>query len=375
MMMDLGRPHDSAQGVEDYFNHTAIFPNTESLFGHDLILYWGDFLQARHYIEEECVSRVAEIYGIARDASADFCYQALLQTNINPKVRRKTITFGSSLLYNKASDYTAGRYSRAVQDFLLGVRAAMFRDPVSAIRANHVTRNFRTTHLGIDPAFLLNEEDIKTLPTTRWHAELREDSAIGFFFGTRTRAPRNLVPFCKRVAEMLESKLEWVPWFPLHDKLRQEASTPFFDRASRFNGIRLRDIDALMVRGDTYTQADLLLALPKYKLVITDTYHLCINAWRAGTPAICIGAEMNNASQVIKDFKKRILYEMFDAQEFYFDVSDIANTATSSKAAGQMAALANNRELVAKISERIHYQSQAIGTILLESAKLILAAT
>jgi hypothetical protein len=84
---------------------------------------------------------------------------------------------------------------------------------------------------------------------------------------------------------------------------------------------------------------------------------------------------MNNASQVIKDFKKRILYEMFDAQEFYFDVSDIANTATSSKAAGQMAALANNRELVAKISERIHYQSQAIGTILLESAKLILAAT
>ncbi|HRQ59508.1 MAG TPA: polysaccharide pyruvyl transferase family protein [Azoarcus taiwanensis] len=375
MMMDLGSPHTSAQGIEDLFNHIPIFSNTANLLEHDLILYWGDFLQARHYIEDECVNRASEIHGLSRDESMEFCYHALLQTNTNPAIGRKTIVFGSSLLYNKASDYITGRYSNAISDFLVRAKSAMFRDPVSAIRANHITKSFRTSYLGIDPAFLLNETDISTLPTSRWQEGLKADSSIGLFFGTRTSAPKNLVPFCRDLADKLEAQLEWLPWFPLHEKLREDTSSSLSNMFRKFNGMRLRDIEALLPRGDAYTQGDLLSALPKYKLVITDTYHLCINAWRAGTPAICIGAEMNNSSQVIKDFKKRILYEMFDAQEFYFDVSDLENAPVSTKTAGRIAALATNQELIAKVIERIKEQTLAISEILLDNAEQVLAPT
>lgn len=373
MMMDLGAPHSSAKGVESLFKHNPIYPNIDELFGHDLILYWGDFLQARHYIDDECVNRTSEIYGISTKESQDFCYLALLQEAAPLEVHRKSILFGSSLLYNKASDYKESRYSSALRSLLTNSQAALFRDPISSVRANHLTKNYALSHLGIDPAFLNDTDAIARLPSSKWSTDLLDDSAVGLFFGTRTSAPSNLISFCSEIAGKLNASLEWLPWFPLHEKMRQESTGSLSSRFKRFNGLRLRDIEALLPRGDSYSQGDLLTALPKYKLIITDTYHLCINAWRAGTPAICVGAEINNPSQVIKDFKKRVLYEMFDAQEFYFDVSAIEQETARQRTIARMSSIAVDTDLIARITERIQEQTHAVETILRDKIEKVLA--
>lgn len=86
----------------------------------------------------------------------------------------------------------------------------------------------------------------------------------------------------------------------------------------------LSQIEDLLPRGDFYTQGDLLNGLRKYAFVITDTYHLCINSWIAGTPVFCFGSESKSGNKVIKNFKKRVLYEMFDAKDYYFDTDTLA---------------------------------------------------
>lgn len=44
------------------------------------------------------------------------------------------------------------------------------------------------------------------------------------------------------------------------------------------------------VRPGPTALGDLLAALSQYRFIITDTYHLCVNAWRVGTPTVCIAA-------------------------------------------------------------------------------------
>ena len=61
----------------------------------------------------------------------------------------------------------------------------------------------------------------------------------------------------------------------------------------------------------------MLSSLSGYRCIITDTYHVCVNAWRMGIPAICIGEGGGKVSTSINDKKKEILYDMYGARRFY----------------------------------------------------------
>ena len=69
---------------------------------------------------------------------------------------------------------------------------------------------------------------------------------------------------------------------------------------------------------------DLLNRISEFEFVITDTYHVCLNAWRAGVPAICIGETLSldiydvsiGWRNAWRD-KRQTFYFMYDAMEFY----------------------------------------------------------
>ncbi len=373
MMMDLGYVHESARGVEAAFGHESIYGNLDRLFATDLIIYWGDFLQARHYIESEAVDRLSLLYGLGRNDATDFAYQALLQSGAPKSVKEKSIIFGSSLLYNGVGDYINGRYSDDITSLAQNCHFIALRDPISAARVNHLTGDFTRSHLGIDPAFLLSERDLSELPASQWSENLQHKKAIGLFFGTRTTPPTKLRDFCQNVAKKFNLELEWMPWFPYHEKLRLESKP----RKSSFFGTRNRpildDIEELLPRGDLYTQGDLLRALRKYAFVITDTYHLCINSWNAGTPAICFGSDMGSANNVIKDFKKRVLYEMFDAKDYYFDVSALESEYRRVNTETRIIELLGNEALSQAVCKRIATQADSLGNQLKRHINDVLA--
>lgn len=359
MMMDLGYPHRSARGVEELFCHRSMFECIEEVLSSDLIVYWGDFLQAKHYIEHEAVGRLKSIHGLSASDAQEFAYNALLLARASPSARSNSIVFGSSLLYNRVSDYLSGPYSKSLKTLVLDSRLSAFRDPMSAHRMNHLTGDYDANYVGIDPAFLLQDTDLLALPTSEWSRGLQKDSSIGLFFGTRTALPEWLFPFCETMARDFSCSLEWLPWFPFHEILRErpKAKSSFFSRPDP-NDL-LNRIEKLFPRGEDYTQGDLLQALNKYQFVITDTYHLCINAWRAGVPAICFGSESDSGSQVIMDFKKKVLYEMFDAGDYYFDSSSLATSAGQQATAKRMIKLLRNEDQVLAVCARMQAEAES----------------
>lgn len=360
MMMDLGQVHRSAREIEAHFRHRPLFEHGAQAFASDLIVYWGDFLQARHYVEDEAAGRLRALYGLSAEQARSFAYHALLQSDAAPETRHKTVVFGSSLLYNRVADYVAGEYGQALRRLLRTSKLSAFRDPLSAQRAAHLSGDYATNHLGIDPAFLLEPGDLHELPAGDWAAALQPRSSIGLFFGARTALPDWLFPLCEALASNLGSRLEWLPWFPYHEILR-ERPRPRRSLFSRRKGVDLLDrIERLLPRGDDYSQGDLLRALRKYRVVITDTYHLCINAWRAGTPAVCFGSAADPGNQVIRDFKKRVLYEMYDAGDYYLDVSALSTRSASEATARRLSGLLQDDSQAALVRARISAHTQAV---------------
>ncbi len=364
MMMDLGYVHESATSIDNLFRSKPMPDRIDEIFSHDLILYWGDFLQARHYINTECINRLKSVYHLDSKQAFSIAFRGLLQADEPESVASKSIVFGSSLLSNSSNDYCQQDYNVAVSAFFRKVRAALLRDPISATRVAHIRRAFTQTHLGQDPAFLLNDNDLSALPTTPWSANLRNNSSIGLFFGTRTRIPRRLLPFCERVARDLGVSVEWIPWFPYHEILKQRDNRSATGKHEVSDRKLLRMIQSLSPRGLNYKAGDLLSSLGKYRAIITDTYHLCINAWRAGTPAICFGAETSSSNAVISDFKKRVLYEMYDAKEFYFDTSFLADSADESRLARKVASLLENPLCIDFVLDRVRTHSAGVEEML-----------
>ncbi|MFC3202857.1 polysaccharide pyruvyl transferase family protein [Alteromonas oceani] len=54
------------------------------------------------------------------------------------------------------------------------------------------------------------------------------------------------------------------------------------------------------------------------QFVITDTYHVCVNALRMGVPTICLSQDSHSQKGTLGDFKKRQLFEMFNARSYYY---------------------------------------------------------
>jgi len=361
MMMDLGYAHPSSEGVSKLFQHLPLADYISDAFASDLIIYWGDFLQARHYIENEGAQRLAALHGLEHEDAKRLSYQMLLQTEEFDSVKEKSIIFGSSLLYNTARDYSSGSYARDLSDFGKRCAAVLMRDPISAMRITHLTGKYNSNHLGIDPAFLMRESDTDQLPVSKWSGELEERSAIGLFFGTRTKPPALLWEFCVELAESFGLNLEWLPWFPYHEILRIEHKGFTWKKKKDKGREWRRRIEELLPRGDEYTQGDLLAAIKKYRFVISDTYHLCINSWRAGIPAICFGSESMAGSHVIRDFKKRILYEMYDAKDFYFDALELSDKTRMQAVVRNLVPLLDSAKEAEMVRERVRMHGEFVG--------------
>jgi hypothetical protein len=60
-----------------------------------------------------------------------------------------------------------------------------------------------------------------------------------------------------------------------------------------------------------------LKLLDECSLVISDTYHLCVNAWARGIPAICVGRGVGAMRYSIDDKKKEALYSMIGVGNLY----------------------------------------------------------
>jgi len=65
--------------------------------------------------------------------------------------------------------------------------------------------------------------------------------------------------------------------------------------------------------------AEMHREISESRFVLTDTYHVCVNSMALGIPVYCIGRSSKKQIGTLGDFKKKILFEMMNANEFYFE--------------------------------------------------------
>ena len=293
------------------YTYLNVEEHREQYFASDVFIFWGDFTHSRSYWTidrayhnaiKNCTSEVDA--GEWNRRQFDDASQYIFLTSLPESRLRNVIVFGSTIITNDARDETARSsntldtvYYKRFRHFFTHVRTVLFRDAVSAARISPFRGN--EASLGCDCALLLQDSDLESIPGFV-AAPVRK--GVGVFFG-RCSSKTKMMIFARLVARQLGQRSSWLPWFlwyPSERTYRLKAATLGFSLSSE-------DVDTGL----------LLSSLSGYGFIITDTYHLCINAWRMGIPAVCIGEGAADMETSLNDKKKEILYEMYGARSLY----------------------------------------------------------
>ncbi|CAK7287764.1 polysaccharide pyruvyl transferase family protein [Streptomyces misionensis] len=291
-----------ARGTAFPFRFRSLIDEVDGLREHDAVVFWGDFLHARHYLAQDATNRLLD-FGFAADRAAAraLLNRTLLLADQPDELLSRTVSYGGTILHNTQSDYDDKEYGPLFTRLMTRSRRVWVRDPLSAAKLAQLRGDRATDHFGSDAALLNRPGDLGHLPVTPWSRDLPEGGAIGVFLGARTKIPDWLPGFCQGLAERFDAPLEWVPWF-------DRDVPPQAEHIAR--------------RPGDPTVGDLIGVLPRYRLVITDTYHLAVNAWGAGTPVVCVGAPepvptTDDDYLTLSDVKKHVFHMAYDAADFY----------------------------------------------------------
>ncbi|WP_157983943.1 polysaccharide pyruvyl transferase family protein [Nesterenkonia muleiensis] len=267
----------SAQQAEGRMYNHVPFQRWEDLDSYSHVVYWGDFLNNPFYGYKSFPNR-SRRWGIEtskREAIATW------KELFTPRyVEQKLYAIGQNFQHDfteKVTDF--GPVFRRLEKTL---EALVVRDPFSFQNLSRMVEfsALNQVQQGLDCAFLQEPRHRKTNGG---------DGTFAYFF--RRSKLANGETLVRRVEEATGLRgVELKNWIPLP--------------RSKWEGT----FKALKIRIDSAS------------LVVTDTYHVGVNAMQSRTPVVGIGRQSTRQVGTIGDFKKRVLFDMFDLSRFYHEI-------------------------------------------------------
>ncbi|MGC0250096.1 polysaccharide pyruvyl transferase family protein [Pseudactinotalea sp. Z1748] len=285
----------------------------------DAVVYWGDFLHMAFYVESN-VDILTNKTGLISDVTEarDHVYRTLLLRGVADEHLSRVISYGTTLSFNTPADY-AGEYGPALDAFLSRARRVWFRDTYSAWVSQLARASDERLSKGTDAAFL-------------WEPEVKHRPAgnLGVFFGRSALPPEALAHLGKALTTQTGLRPVWLPWghepgfWPIDDRRRFRAAWPGLEHRERSPSWALRartlsEVGRGVRLGPTHRSfSELITQLAQCDVVLTDTYHLAINAWRMGIPTIAVLDEpgtwsVNSGSAGARRDKRAELYSQIEA--------------------------------------------------------------
>ncbi len=333
----------------------------------DALLFWGDFIHSRGH---RCdVADVLRRCAIARDAAealelVDRCFFLADQPL---DVLGRSILFGECLLKETEEAAPGDPYERLLERLLKNARGVYLRDPLSAVRAAEA-RDLDRSNLGVDCGLLLRPEDCRLIAGTESGPKRPR---AGIFFGRTHQEPGLLLRFAATLADQLEVRSEWLPWF------LETALAPDLVKSGW---------PELRVPPPAESLRDALDALLACELVITDSYHLCVHAWNNGIPAVCVGRGGSRFTTSISDKKKEQFYLTYGADRFYVFAEQLQQILEGSPASTprtpkdvtpptleRVAASVRDRPLISSIQRRLALHRESAEARLITTLNEVLA--
>jgi hypothetical protein len=339
--------------------------NLDAIRDSDLIVYWGDFLHERYY--QDYVAKQLAERGLAADRSdaAGLVREHLFLAGAPDNVLRNTIVFGGTLIFNRARDLRDEEYRRQYTRFFKGVGAAWLRDVYSAAAVAEL-RGDGDSHLGVDGALLLDDAGLRAVPRSADAATRTAAAPVGVYFARTRERQELLTRFARDLCRRLGAEGRWLPWG---------------DRAafSCLDVPRMRKAFPKMIVGrgpEGMTVSDVVAAVGDCRLIVTDTYHLCVNAWRLGVPAICIANatpdvawNWNSGHAYCWRDKRHTFYATHDALEYFVHASEVDHRRSRRRRLDQIVDLLADTDLGRHIASSIAGCSAAVEAQLVEAMR------
>ncbi len=307
----------------------------------DVLVFWADFLHMAQYLRT--LERLIEAGGI--NVPVEIIRRLLLLTEADDALLSRTISFGTTLLFNTLRDDDETDYGAALRRFLGSARRVWVRDALSAARVAHLRGEYRTGYFGVDAALLLRREDIVG-PQVR-HSDGAGATLV--FLGRDVISYEPMMNLATRLSNAMDRPLRWLPW---GDTLA-------------FPALRPSALECCI--DDTANTIGLLKAVAGASLVVTDTYHLAVMAWNLGVPAVgSFGGHTETPSDVSAgaEFnwrdKREIFFSQYDALDFLVRPEELRDPRLLDRRINHVFDCVRNEALCKAISSRIHTHATAV---------------
>jgi hypothetical protein len=174
------------------------------------------------------------------------------------------------------------------------------------------------------------------------------------FFGRTKSLPSVLHGFCAALAAAHDCELAWLPW----------GTTGGFPHLTTPEGwaptvLRL-DPDA--------TTTEMIQRIARARLVVSDTYHLCVIAWTLGVPAICIAEALDDAPTSVNSGrrfawrdKREIFYSQYDALDLFVHRRELEDPARAEARLHHLVTLRSRPEAVRRIVDSMRAHANGVG--------------
>ena len=305
-------------------------PDRNQINSDDLVLSWGDFQLGRDYQLQSSkrYQKILKNRGIHISASQalDWCYEYFMLQDVLKNNDVSVASFGTTLFQNNMRDWCEPRYKSAIDRYFQNCSFAKFRDPYSAWCASKILDVDPQSLWGVDSALLNTPEELLGIKNTGY-AEQLPKGMIGVYLG---RSSRNFSKFrlgtmVKQLSNSLGSPLFWLPWN------RFTGGRLFARRPRLLNSpfINFKSIPA----EDPVCAGDIFQLFSSFRLVVTDTYHVAINAMCLGVPVLCIyepSPESNRDANIgyrhaARD-KRVLLFTSTNQSDLLMPSTDLTNT-------------------------------------------------
>jgi hypothetical protein len=311
------------------------------------VIYWGDFFHMWQY--HDAVANLLTARGIApsKERALETVREAFLLEGSDERDLSKVLSFGSTLLFNTLEDERREGYGAALKRFLKHSGAVWFRDVYSAFKASQLRESFTQSHLCTDCAALLPR-----MPRQR----CADHPSLGIFLGRSENHLAEMVDFASALAQRLRLQPVWQPW-------GDRAAFPALQMAQRSSEVRqLPEFSDAPSPGFAHASSILL----QHDCVVTDTYHICVNAWSQGLPAVCIAApppdgtrNVNSGLAFAARDKRHTFYAMYDALDFYVVRADLTHPESRARRIEHIARLVEDSNATGSVTERIARHASA----------------
>lgn len=273
---------------------------------YDYLLFWGDFLHSFDYFcyGSGLHALTQKKLGLnARDAE-DHLYKTLLLESVDVEKLKKVICIGGALHLNGNYTERCSRYNYNIARLYSECKMYSCRDPFSHKIADSYSSN-NNGIVGLDGAFHLNPEELLESYSENLK-DLCLDASnfnIGFSFN---RSVRGNEEARLGVMQLIEG---------IMDNLSSSSRGVKYD-IEWFKGVKEKPVEEV---------AKKIACIRRCSVVVTDTYHLAVNALNCNVPVVLVGYGADRIGHTLNEKKKEWLLRCFNMSEMYVYLEELAS--------------------------------------------------